>query len=88
MANGTTTPTLAAQLWALFLANEKTAVLPDVIALFNSIGQNGVSLMGLPLLVKAFTAVEADAIVGGQNFLKQAAGVLSTYLTTAITPAA
>jgi hypothetical protein len=81
-----TTPSLSTQLVSLFLADEETAVLPDVQALFTYVAANGVSLAGLPQLVKALTALEADAIAGGQAFVKQAAMLISTYITTALTP--
>ena len=82
------TTSLVDQLFSMFLVDEKAAVLPDVLSLLNDVSQNGVTIAGLPLVVKALTAVEADGIMGGTTFIKQAAGVLSGYITMALAPPA
>lgn len=84
MANGTPTPTpvtnVFQQLWQLFLADEKAAVLPDVLALFENIAQNGITIApGGALLLKALSAVEADALVGGQQFAKDGFALLVAW---------
>lgn len=78
--NATPVTNLFQQLWQVFLADEKAAVLPDVLALFQNIAQNGITLApGGALLMKALTAVEADALAGGQQFAKDAAGILVAW---------
>ena len=78
---------LGSQLFSMFLADEKKAILPDVQAFFADMGQNGVSIAGIPQLGKALTAVEADGISGIQQFAKDAGTLLDTYITTALTSA-
>ena len=84
MASPTPISTLLSQLWQLFLADEQTAVLPDVAALFTYIAQNGISMAGFPQLLKALTAVEADGLAGGQQFLKDAAPVVLAWIQATI----
>lgn len=83
----TPAPSLLAQLFALLLKDEQTAVLPDVLALFQYVSTNGVTLIGMAYLNKALVAVEADAIGGAQQFAKDASSVILAYINQATAPA-
>lgn len=84
----TSTPSLLSQLFALLLKDEQTAILPDVLALFQYVSTNGVTMIGMAFLNKALVAVEADAIGGAQQFAKDAAAVILAYIQQATAPAA
>ncbi len=86
MAN-TPVANLFQQLATMFLTDEKTAVLPDVITLLENIAANGITLApGAGLLAKALVAVEADALAGGQVFAKQAAALLVSWVQAQLSP--
>jgi hypothetical protein len=83
----TPTTNFVNQLIALFVKDEKTATMPDLINLVTYVSQNGITLAGLPQLGKFLTAVEADAIAGGQQFSKDAAALILAWVQAQTQPA-